>query len=143
MYNNQTAFYRVWSTFVVNKAPRSITPITTDTDGAKDNRCSYGDPATTGCAIACLMPTPVRVSLWEHEQANNSSLCVTSAMREFSPMRELLIDCDQLFLEALQSCHDRVNIDAHSEMSFDALMRERLTALAREYRLTMPVQEVV
>jgi hypothetical protein len=126
VYSNQTAFNHVWKTFVVDEAPQSKSP--------HEPACSYGEPSTTGCAIACLLTPALRSRAWEIEQAGKS-LGVSALCRHEPDIATYLQHVELPLLRGLQHAHDT---PYDRTKRFSDVMRKRLTEVAVEHDLVAP-----
>jgi hypothetical protein len=124
-HTNQTAFNRVWATFMIGKAPKSTV----------GDQCVYGAPDTVGCAIACLL-SPESRALTASYNGSVSSLCV-----DRPSVDEELNGCDLGLLMRLQAAHDNTP-GMDMPQYFRSKMRAALKAVAREYRLSVPTGKV-
>lgn len=120
---NQEMLNRVWEVFITNDEPRSV-----DARGY----CEYGEPSTTGCAVACLLTPEERVLARELE------LTVPMGLRA-SELPEhgnfpTLASCDLGFANVLQRWHD-TTIKYSDTLAY---RRETLAELAARKGLTVP-----
>jgi hypothetical protein len=116
----QQIFDKVWQTFVVEKAPKSVN---------EAGKCVYGHPDTIGCAVACLMPRETRQALYEYEN-KTTSLSVTLLSREIPGEYPAWVDDNIILLRSLQSVHD----NSSDLLNIESGMRD----IAAEFGLAIP-----
>ncbi len=103
---NQEAFNKVYETFLVKRAPKSMAWL----DGK--HLCSYGEPGTPGCAVACLLTDEERIQAWDfertyyampsHYKRNGTGLCELLDHIAITSLDNLSTDV----LVSLQGWHD-------------------------------------
>jgi hypothetical protein len=138
-YTLQTAFNKIWQTFVVEKAPPSRR-------GYGDGigyQCSYGAPGTPGCAIGCLLTPAHQQMAYAWEQGASIPSGVGTMLRYFT--FEELSEIPLSQLSKLQTIHDvcsddldKVIVDRATQRRFTALMERDLQDFAQTHDLVIP-----
>ena len=105
---NQEAFNKVYETFLVKRAPKSMAWL----DGRY--QCSYGEPGTPGCAVACLLTDEERIQAWDFERTyyampsylrgNGTGVCELLGNTTITSLDNLSTDV----LVSLQGWHDNL-----------------------------------
>ena len=118
--STQDAFNRIWQFFIVEGHNQSR-----DTNG-----CAYrGKEKGTACAIGCMLPTTLakRADKLFHTENNSAIEKVIDRIPEVGNWFE---EVDWAFLKDAQTTHDKGDFNENKE--------NLLTALAKEYGLTIP-----
>lgn len=122
--NNQDAFNRVWTHFVLQQHPLCAN---------QNGQCLYFHN-NNGCAVGCMLPVELSIKADSAQVGDISSLI---GNEEFPGINNWLHNVDVSLLKAMQHAHDATTGGGNLSGSLNEL-QDRLAVVAYKFNLNVP-----